>query len=89
MHKYEITQKRDDCIFAKNIMKWFDSLELGISYLKFIKDVNRYLQSHGYSNVDAGVKKIKGKNVAVRFGIKQRAVEIDGDDEQVDEKFET
>ena len=89
MQKYEITQKRDDCIFAKNIMKWFDSLELGVSYLKFIKDVNRYLQSHGYSNVEAGMKKIKGKGIAVWFGIKQRAMEIDENDDPVDEKFAT
>jgi len=78
LEKYEITQKNEDYISSQSIQEWFESMNIGISYLKFTKEINKYLESYGYK-VEKKIKKSNGKPFKCWFGIKQL---IEGGEEE-------
>lgn len=70
LENYEITQNEEDYISSKSLQDWVDGLNIGFSFLKFTKEINKYFKSYGY-NVTKKLKKERGKPIQCWFGIKQ------------------
>ena len=68
---FELTNNITDFVISQSIEQWIDRNKLKISMTKFGMELNKYCKINKLENINTITKKIKGKCVRVRTGIKE------------------
>lgn len=71
LQDFEFTSDRTDFVFNDVIVDWLKSQGLGITINKFTIEMKKYLTLNKIIDVEAGQKKVSGKNSRIWFGIKE------------------